>query len=79
MNVLVCQNEAGGKRSGGLKNLKIMGKSKSNREFEDSDVFKRRSLNSAKNRKLMARVVTIVLEVLAVLVLAWVVYAYMFE
>ena len=55
------------------------GKAMSNKGFEDSDVFKKRSLNSARNRKRMAKIVTVVLEVLAVLVVAWVVYAYFFE
>ncbi len=54
-------------------------KAMSNKGFEDSDVFKKRSLNSARNRKRMAKIVTVVLEVLAVLVVAWVVYAYFFE
>lgn len=75
MNVLAKAVPQRGHEGNGF----MMNKRKGNDGFEDSEVFKRRSLNSAKMRKRMAKIVTIVLEVLAVAVAAWVAYVYFLE
>lgn len=57
----------------------MMGKNKSYDKTDESEVFKRKSLTAAKNRKKFSKIMQWALYIMAILIAAACVFAYFFD